>query len=239
MNNHLLLVSGASTTGKSWSLKYLANQPGVMYLCTESNKALPFKHKFLTLNITEPYMVHQAFDEAEEMPDVHTIVVDSLTFMMDQAETQMVQEVDDPRSGWGDFSEFFKKLMLSKVASSTKNVIFTAHTINVFNKNENIIECKVPVKGALKNNGIESYFSTVISTKRMQLEELEDYESDLLTITEMEEELGFKNVFQTRLTRDTVNERIRSPDLMWAKNETFIDNNLQLVLDRLDAYYKP
>ncbi len=61
--------------------------------------------------------------------------------------------------------------------------------------------------------------------------------SDLFTITPEDEIVGFKYVFQTRLTKETVNERIRSPVGMWDLNETFIDNNLQNVLDRLHKFY--
>ena len=71
----------------------------------------------------------------------------------------------------------------------------------------------------------------------MALKALEKYNSDLLNITPQEEALGFKYVFQTMLTKETVNERIRGPLGMWLPNETFIDNNAQLVLDRLKQYY--
>ena len=56
-------------------------------------------------------------------------------------------------------------------------------------------------------------------------------------ITEDDIELGFKNVFQTRLTKDTVNERLRENRNMWKKNETFIDNNIDIVLNRLNEFY--
>ena len=69
------------------------------------------------------------------------------------------------------------------------------------------------------------------------LENLKDYSSDLLHITERDEELGYKHVIQTRLTKETVNERLRSPEDMWSKNETYIDGNVQLVLDRMNEFY--
>lgn len=100
-----------------------------------------------------------------------------------------------------------------------------------------MLETAVPVKGALKNQGIEAYFSCVISTKKVPLKKLADYKNDMLTITPEEESLGFKYVFQTRLTKDTVNERIRSPRFMWDVSETFIDNNIELVLKRLEEFY--
>jgi hypothetical protein len=98
-------------------------------------------------------------------------------------------------------------------------------------------ETMVKVKGSLMNTGIESYFSTVISCKKLDNKRLENYKSPLLTYNEEEAELGFKYVFQTRLTKDTVNERIRSPMRMWTTQETYIDNDLQSILDRLHEYY--
>ena len=77
----------------------------------------------------------------------------------------------------------------------------------------------------------------MISTKKVPLKALKDFKSDLLHITPQEEMLGFKYVFQTMLTKETVGDRIRGPMGMFSHNETFIDNNAQLVLNRLHEYY--
>lgn len=71
----------------------------------------------------------------------------------------------------------------------------------------------------------------------MKLKDISDYQSALLTITPEEEALGFKYLFQTSLTKETVNERLRGPMALWKQQETFIDNNAQLVLNRLHEYY--
>lgn len=71
----------------------------------------------------------------------------------------------------------------------------------------------------------------------MPLKDLEPYKNDMLTITEDEELLGFKYVFQTRLTKQTLGERIRSPMGMFTKEETFINNDVQILLDHLKDYY--
>jgi len=99
------------------------------------------------------------------------------------------------------------------------------------------METLVPIKGGLKNNGIESYFSNVIASKKIQLTDLEKYSSSLLNITEEDEMLGYKYCFQTKLTKETVGERLRSPMGMWEISETFIDNNAQSVIQRLSEYY--
>ena len=126
--------------------------------------------------------------------------------------------------------------MQEHVAKSTKKVVFLAHTADKEN-DDMIVETIVPVKGSLKSNGIESYFSCVIAAKKVNLKELKDYENDMLTITEEEEMLGFKYVFQTKLTKKTVNERLRGPMGMFSNKETYTDNDIQLILNRLDEYY--
>lgn len=127
--------------------------------------------------------------------------------------------------------------MQQHVAKSTKNVVFIAHTSDTLNESEMLMETKVPVKGSLKNNGIESYFTVVIASKKIRVKDLKDYSSPLLTITPEEEALGYKYVFQCKLTKETVNERLRGPLGLFDTKETYIDNNLQLVIDRLREYY--
>lgn len=237
-NDHLVLLGGKSATGKSASLMGLRHPEGVMYLNCESGKKLPFKSKFKEYIITDPLQINEAFDAAETMDNIHTIVVDSLTYLLDMYESTYVLNSANTMAAWGQFSQFFKVLMQQYVARSTKNVIFTAHTLDNLNESEMVMETKVPVKGSLKSNGIESYFAVVIASKKVPLKVLKDYKSDLLTITPEEEALGFKYVFQTKLTRDTVNERLRGPLGLFDTKETFIDNDMQKVLDRLKEYYE-
>lgn len=236
-NDHLVLLCGKSATGKSASLMQLENPEGVMYLNCESGKKLPFKAKFKQYVITDALQVNEAFEAAENMPEVHTIVVDSLTYLLDMYESIYVLNSPNTMKAWGDFAQYFKTLMQQLVAKSTKNVIFTAHTSDTLNESEMVMETKIPVKGSLKNNGIESYFTVVIASKKVPLKTLKDYKSDLLTVTPEEEALGFKYVFQTKITKESVNERLRGPLGLFETKETFIDNNMQLVLNRLKDYY--
>jgi hypothetical protein len=240
INNHLVLVSGKSSSGKSASLMGMDKPEGVMYLNCENGKKLPFKTKFKELIVTNTDQIPQAFAEAEKMPEIHTIVIDTLTYLMDMFESTRVIPSTDSRTAWGEYAQYLKQLMSQVVAKSTKNVVFLAHTTDVLNESEMVNETVVKVKGSLMNVGIESFFSTVISTKKMALEKLDDKvtKSKLYKITGEEKDLEFKYVFQTRLTKDTVNERIRSPMDMWPINETYIDNNLQNVINRLHEYYK-
>ena len=150
INDNLILISGASSTGKSASLLNLKTPEGVMYLNTESNKKLPFKSKFKEFSIVDPLQIFEAFTKAEEMKDIHTIVIDSLTFLMDAYETMYVINSANTMKAWQDFAQFFKTLMQQHVANSTKNVIFIAHTLTTLNEADMVMETKVPIKGALK-----------------------------------------------------------------------------------------
>ena len=237
VNDHLILVSGKSTTGKSASIMNLERPENWAYLNCEAGKRLPFRSKFKEFTITDPLQVYEAFDWAETQDNIEGIVVDSVTFLMDMFESVHVINSTNTMKAWGDYAQFFKNLMQVYVARSTKSVIFTAHALDQLNEADMVMETKVPVKGSLKNNGIESYFSAVVSAKKMTIKALEGYENDLLTITPEDETLGFKYVFQTKLTKETVGERIRAPMGLWSTAETYIDNDMQLVMNRLHEYY--
>jgi len=157
---------------------------------------------------------------------------------MEMYESQYVLTAADVFKGWSNYAQFYKTMMQDQVAKPTKNIVFITHTMDVMNEAEMVSETKATVKGSLKNVGMESYFTTVISSKKVTLNTLSAYENPLLTITDDDEILGFKYVFQTRLTKNTVNEKMRSHLGLWSKEETFIDNDLQQVLDRINEYYK-
>ena len=237
MNNNLVLLCGKSATGKSASLQMLKDPEGVMYLNCENNKKLPFRSKFQEFTITDPTDVPDAIDSVQDNKKIHTIVIDSLTYLMDMFESTKVLTSTNTMKAWGQYAQFMKNMMAQNVANSNKNIIFIAHTSDIFNESEMVNETMVKVKGSLMNTGVESYFSTVIGCKKVPLKNLETYKSDLLSYNDEEKLLEYKYVYQTKLTKDTVNERIRSPMRMWDMQETFIDNNLQHILDRLHEYY--
>lgn len=238
INDQLILISGYSATGKSASLQNIRNQDRWLYLNSEAGKRLPFRNQFQSFRIEDPYQVYEAFDHGTDNADIDGIIVDSLTFLMDMLETQYVLPASDTQKAWGEFAQYFKILMQQKVVAFAKPVIFTAHVLEQLDEQAHELKVKVPIKGALKNNGVEAYFSTVVSTKKMPIKALEEYGSDLLHITEDDEDLGFKYVFQTRPTKSTVGERMRSPMGMFSKAQTFMDNDAQALLDHLHAFYE-
>lgn len=237
MNDNLILLCGKSAAGKSTALMGLKDQSGVIYLNTESGKKLPFRNKFKKITVTDPMQVYTVFLQAEEMPEVHTIVVDSLTYLMQMFEMIHVKTAENTLAAWGTYGDYYINLMQQYVAKSTKNVIFTAHTTEALTE-DGLIDTHVKVAGKLMNNGIESWFSQIVTAKKMSLKALQDYKNDLLNITEDDELLGYKHVIQTRLTKQTIGEKIRGPIGMWDRKETYIDSDVQTLIDRCHEYYE-
>ncbi len=238
VNDQLILVVGYSATGKSASLRNIRNQENWLYLNCEAGKRLPFKNRFDSHRIEDQYQVHEAFDFATANPHIEGVITDSITFLMDMYETQYVLPSANTMQGWSNFAQYFKILMQQKVTAFGKPTIFTAHVSDVLDEKAMEMKTSVPIKGSLKNNGVEAYFSTVVAAKKVPLKEIEKYKSDLLTITDEEKELGYKHVFQTRPTKTTTGERIRSPMGMFSKEQTYIDNDCQLLLDHLSEFYR-
>lgn len=152
--NNIVLVAGKSKAGKSTSLRNLKDPSGVLYLNCESNKDLTFNHGFNERVITDPLAVPGYIQSWESKPEIHTIIVDTLDFMMDQYESQYVLTSSNSMKMWGEYAQFFKRLMQDQVAKSSKNVIFLAHTSDVLNEAEMVSETLVKVKGSLMNSGI-------------------------------------------------------------------------------------
>lgn len=235
-----MLICGESGMGKTMSLKFLKNHEGVLYLNCEGGKDLPFKNKFVNITIDDPYEIFEYIEGIidDEKNRFHTVIVDTISFMMNKFEQTHVIGSANTQEGWGKYGNFFPKLMFDYVSKCPANVIFLGHLDAQLDEATGETRYSVPVKGALKKNGLEAYFTTVVVAKKVKLKELSKYESSLINITEREKKLGFKHVFQTLTTKQTVGDRIRSPEDLFDDEDTYIDNNAQILIDELKKYYR-
>ncbi|UAT28901.1 hypothetical protein PP753_gp57 [Dinoroseobacter phage vB_DshP-R7L] len=240
VNPHSLLISGESGAGKSMSLYEIRDREDVLYLNCEGGKPLPFKNKFKNKVITDPEdiitMLEFLADDKNENP-FNFIVIDTISFMMDMFETIHVLPARDTQKMWGQYAQFFKRLIneSSKVDSF---FIYLGHLQREFDEEAAMFRTSVPVKGALAKKGLEAYFTTVLNVSKETVKDLQKTPNGMLNITEEDEELGYKHVFQTRTTKKTLGDRIRSPMGMWKREELYIDNNLAPVIKRLIEYYE-
>ena len=236
-----ILISGESGVGKSFSLMNIRGQEGVLYLNCEGGKPLPFNNKFKRVTIDDPLEIFDLLEKvkADAKNRYHTIVIDTISFMMNRYESLHVLGAANTMAAWGNFGQFFPKLIYDYIAPLEQHVIMLGHLEAVLNEETGRTDYKVPVKGNLNKNGLEAYFTTVLNARKVAIKEIEKEaeEGGLLTISDRDRHLGFKHVFQTRTVKQTVGDRIRSPWGLFKDEETYIDNDVQKVIDRLKAYY--
>lgn len=237
-NDNLVLIGGVSCAGKSACLRNIKDQEGVLYLNCEAGKKLPFRNKFMSKVITDPYHIFEGFIWAETQPQIHTIVIDSLSFLMDMFVSVHIMNSADSRSQWQAYQEFFKELMQQKVASSTKNVIIITHIAEDLDEEKGIRTEQAVVKGGLKGTGVEAYFSLNVTARAMPIKELEKHPSEFLNITDDERDVGYKHVFQVRKTKETTGSRIRGPMGLFPQGTVYTDNCAQMLLDVVHDFYK-
>lgn len=232
-----LLIAGESGAGKSFSLMNMRGQEGVLYLNCEGGKPLPFKNTFKRVTIDDPLEIFDLYQKLIDNPGnrFHTIVIDTVSFMMERFEAVHVQNSANTMAAWGQYAAFFKSLMYDYVAKASQYTVMLGHLDGELQEETAQMKYSVPVKGSLKKNGLEAYFTTVVVAKKVKVKDLEP--NALLTITPRDEEMGFKHVFQTRTTKQTVGDRIRSPFGLFQDDELYIDNDAQKVIDRLVKYY--
>lgn len=237
-NDLMVLIGGVSGAGKSASLRNIRNQERWGYINCEAGKRLPFKNKFINARVDDPWQVYHFVDEAINNPDdIDGLIIDTATFMMDMFESQYVLGTADTMKGWSNYAQFWKNLIQKKLVQFGKPVIILAHVLEQYDESSLSMKRSVPIKGALKNQGLEAYFSTVVEATKMPLKDLKDYDESLLQVTEDDEDLGFKHVFQTRLTKESIGTRIRSPMGLFSKRQTYMDNDAQMLLDHLHKFY--
>lgn len=234
-NKNIVLIMGKPNTGKSTSLMKL-NQPRWAYLNTDL-KELPFAPKFAAnVEIADAMQIFEYVNQIENAPGVDGAVLDTLTFLMSMYERQYVINSANTQKAWGDYGNYYRNL-IHAIKSGSKSYAILAHEDSFLNEQTAQMESKVPVKGSVGRTGVEADFTTILATKQMPITKLEGHENDLLHISDEEREDGFKYVFQTRLTKESIGEKMRSAMGLWSRQELFIDNDLNQVFQRLQDYY--
>ncbi len=235
-NKNIVLVMGKPNTGKSTSLMKLRNQDKMVYLNTDL-KELPFRDRFLkNVEVADALDVLGFIQDIEQSAPVQGAVLDTLTFLMSMYERQYVVGAANGQKAWGDYGNFYRDF-IHAIKAGTKDYAILAHEDSFLNEQTAQMESRVPIKGSVGKTGVEADFTTILSTKQMPTRKLEGHENDLLNITDEEREDGFKHVFVTRVTKDTVGEKMRSAIGLWSRKELYIDNDLDQVFARLREYY--
>ena len=227
---------GKPNTGKSASVRNIANEKNC-YLNTDL-KELPMKGKFLAdVMVSDSMEIFDYLREIEDNPNTEGAVLDTLTFLMSMYERQYVINSSNTQKAWGDYGNFYREL-IHTIKSGSKNYVIMAHEDTTLNEQTAQMESRIPIKGAVGKIGVEADFSIILNTQQVPIKKLEAYQNDLLHITDEEREDGVKYVFCTRINKENLGGKMRSPIGLWKREELYIDNDVSLVFQRLKEYYK-
>lgn len=244
LNKYLICIYGEPASGKTTSLQGIKNQDKWLYICCEAGKEIPFKHNFKTMSLTDPVSLLNVFDAVTANKEIEGVIIDTLDFCLNMYEDLYISKsTSSTFTAWNNYGIFFRELMQDKVVKFGRPVIILAHNSSVYEDGKGYRSC-ISAKGNLKGN-VEAYFNTIIAAKQVSLDELQEYigKTPLLTINDYDEATGVKYVFQVINSKLTRGDRIRSPMGLFKLNkkeninETFIDNNIQIVIDRISEYY--
>lgn len=234
-NKNIVLLMGTPNTGKTRSLKNLPQDKWAYLNC--DLKETPFKSRFAAnVEIVDPHEIWDIIDQIEAAPDIQGGVIDTLTFLMQTYERLYVNGAPNGQKAWGEYGNFYRSL-IHKVKAGTKDYVFLSHAATTHDEVAMRMNTVVPLKGAVGRLGCEADFTTILSTKQMRVKDLAKHENDLLKITDRERADGIKFVFATRVTQDSIGEKMRSADDLWADNELYIDNDVDQVMRRIKEYY--
>ncbi len=236
--NRTLFIAGMSNTGKSTSLRNLKDRNHYAYMNAD-DKALPIggANAFLVNErITEPEDILAYYDQLEEADQCKGIILDTITYLMALYERKVVNTSSNTMEGWKNYGVFYKDLN-DRIKSSNKTHIIMGHTDTALNEQSGNMESRILVKGAVGKLGVEGDHTFIVTSKQMPVTKLQAFKTPLLTYSDHELASGMKYVFSTVLTKSNIGDRTRAPMGCWDISEQYIDNDVQLVLDRMDQFY--
>ena len=238
LNPHSLLICGESGHGKTMSLYGLRDRTDVLYLNCEGGKPTPFKNKWKQVVITDPKDILDYMDMLIQNPGkFNFVIIDTISFMMDMYETVHVIDSNNTQKAWGDYGQFFKRL-INKSSQVDAFFIMLGHLDTWFDEDAGYFRSAVPVKGAVAKKGLEAYFTTVINVSKQSTKQLAKFPNSMLNVTEKDEAKGFKHVFQTETTKQTVGDRIRTPIGLFDDDQIYVDNDAVPVIKKMVDYYR-
>lgn len=224
-NKKMVLVLGPSGQGKTYSLKNLVQNHGqeMAYINMDGKTNLPFKGKtniakFIIPN--DPLDVIAGVKKMDATEGIEYIVIDTLSFYLDQLEQKHVIFSHDSQGAWGKvYAAQVKELLHFAANVSKKSWIFLSHTQEGELKNF-ITPTKAYAKGAVGRLGVEAYFDTVVYTRVFDDDTKED---------------GIGYGFQVRKTKETKGLSVKSPEGMFP-TPFLDDNDILQIFAAIDNY---
>lgn len=213
-----ILIVGGTGTGKSTSLRNLPRANTA--ILNAELKPLPFRNtKFkLGADITQTAQMIEAMKRLETMKDIKFVVLDSMTMY---AAGPVYREIVDGVDGFEGWSNYKKHLIsiVDRMKTSQKQYIVTALEERAGDHLDAKI-CSAAVQGSLKGGGLESHFSIVFRSMK---------------VDDMNSPNGVSYKFATN---QIPNERISAKSPMEMFEDLYIDNDVVEIYKKIFDYYK-
>jgi hypothetical protein len=207
-----IIIVGPSGSGKSSSMRSL--DPKTTAVLNTERKQLPFKNanEFMNVPIKSVSEFHTALDKAMSSDKIKTIVIESFTSLIEI----IFREADIRYKGFDVWSYYNKEIdkILDKSKNSDKYIVFTSID-GVYDGDNGVEERYVAVDGNRWKKRVEKEFVIALYTDTRATDE------------------GVQYRFRTNTTgRDSA----KSPMGMF--NDLHIDNDLNIVINSCEEYYK-
>ena len=212
-----LLIVGKSSTGKTSSLRNLDFSKTV-YVNAEA-KAPSFrgsKNLLKNIKLSNTQQLLNGMQQMEDYDEKLTIVVDSISMLMDLYFAEHIEGSSDTRGGWANYKSYFLKV-INMAKRSQHDYVFTALAKDTYNDKELVTETFASVQGSLFK-AVESHFTVVLHTVVIE----EDGKLQHKFITN-------KNIANKGLS-------CKSPFEMF--DTEYIDNDVVIAFDAMRKYYE-
>jgi hypothetical protein len=217
-NQKIFLVIGNSGSGKTSSLRNMPLEKTVL-INTELKSMLPFKgHHRLKKHwlLNDVHKLMMGLKMLEEDPEVEYIVLDSLSYLMNMYELQVVKTSSNTMRTWGDYGDFYRNLIMF-IKSSCKNWVIMCHPKEIFDEKAGEIRVSAAIKGSLSGL-IEADFNVVVYTD----------------ITVDEEGMP-QYRFLVKKTKESLSKSVKSPFDMFDESHTK-SNDVMEVFESITKY---
>jgi len=243
-NGHAILILASGGKGKTYSLKNIRNKKKCAYLNTDA-KPLPFfpknKKDVFGLNAyvkrykdVKKYL-KKINKQSSNVPE--TVILDTLTHLMGMFTLQCVDKAANTQAAWQQYLFFYRKIML-EIKTGAFNTIVMGHLTTVEDDDGKIIDIVPPMQGQLKRIGINTDFSTILECVTINpLKYKAPKNSKFYHVTQQELDDKLKYVFLTRKVKKHKFTLARVPDGLFPREDLYIDNDVQMVLDQMDKKY--
>lgn len=230
-NPYLFCICGEAGSGKSTGLDYIENQSKWLYLNCETNKPLPFMHKFQERTIVNPLELKTWLTKGIQSDRIEGIVIDTLTGWLSLLETHCNRKYEGFEV-WKEYRNEILRIFQDCLSKCNKPVFILAHTKQGTDMRGRPT-ISIPVQGSLKDLKLENFFTNILYADVLSADDLSEYKNEFLVPDADDPDTYY--VYQTRKCQEGLGANVRSTRGLWHQQETFIANNCQVILNKMQA----